>query len=572
MASASARSEQAAPHEGDSSALRAAAVCVAFPTVVHTLLFDLVQGTPRFLAAAQSPPNADALSIADRVRASLAMLGSETGRQLLQDGNLITPRHPSGDGVDLLVMTGLPLQPFTACIVPLDDDPTLPHLLRNALQRAPTAVAHAPANSSSPTLRAWLREHRPDVLVMTSSTVTPPHLDACREGIYELIGYAMPPALGLVIAPDAVQRALADEFGATLELIGVDPSVYPPPAIATAIAKEMRERYRQAARSQLAPLTSFPPPIIDLLEAIERAASFIYRRTNTPTLVVSATAGLSIALAAEGHLRLRYWADRDMSAEALAFLTESASEITRWLPWSMRSDELTEWVLNRTVRPAAQLIDERDRAIAAAGIRVLLQHALHDLDTPPPLPVQLICCDPALYALGPALATLTLLDSCQPAPAGGRVTLAFDDVYALPALGALAAIAPAYAAAALEEDGLLPLAECLVLNEPLSQPGTLAVRGQLVQGQARRQFSLPQGSLLRLPLDGTEPVTLSLQPAPGLTAPLPTLSEPLTPPWPALGVILDARGRPIPLATEPEQRRTQLASWLTDVTAGESEA
>ena len=74
----------------------------------HAVLFDVVEGEYRFLAASSAPSTAEApyKDILDGVRNAISGLQNVTGRVLLDaDGRLVTPTQSDGSGVDSLVST-----------------------------------------------------------------------------------------------------------------------------------------------------------------------------------------------------------------------------------------------------------------------------------------------------------------------------------------------------------------------------------------------------------------------------------------------------------------------------------
>jgi len=77
--------------------------------VTRAVLFDVVEGQYRFVAAGQAPSTAEApfKDIGLGVREAITNLQNITGSTLLgpNDNNLITPSQPDGSGVDAVVAT-----------------------------------------------------------------------------------------------------------------------------------------------------------------------------------------------------------------------------------------------------------------------------------------------------------------------------------------------------------------------------------------------------------------------------------------------------------------------------------
>ena len=74
----------------------------------RAVLFDVVEGEYRFLAASSSPSTAEApfRDVSEGVRNAIIGLQTVTGRTMLDsDRRLVTPTQPDGSGVDTMVAT-----------------------------------------------------------------------------------------------------------------------------------------------------------------------------------------------------------------------------------------------------------------------------------------------------------------------------------------------------------------------------------------------------------------------------------------------------------------------------------
>jgi hypothetical protein len=139
----------------------------------------------------------------------------------------------------------------------------------------------------------------------------------------------------------------------------------------------------------------------------------------------------------------------------------------------------------------------------------------------------------------------------------------------IPACGALA-FNDAEAALALFERDLLrnvPLATCVVALGG-GRPGETAVEAELKEvGGETRRVVVQHGQIGRLALAPGRGGTLMVQPADGVRigsnpAGKQALSNPGEIRGSALGVIIDARGRPLRLPDDPLTRQERLWDWL----------
>ena len=330
-------------------------------------------------------------------------------------------------------------------------------------------------------------------------------------------------------------------------------------------------RSRTVARLRDEIGTELAERLVDRLTALERAAAFLVRRVEQRLVLLDLELGtLTLWARPDGMLTL-FQAERDPGPEALS-LTESDGEaIRRWTPWALSDDDIADWLANRSLRPASVLLDRRDQVLLAAVLRVLLERSAALVERPALREdVTLATLGPAFAAMPPALAVLCVLDGLQPLPANGMLSIALDEADLLAAGGALAEERSGYAAALLERDGLLPLAHAVVLTGDGIE-GAIAVRGEVRIGESIRRFSVPWGSLHTLAVPFGSTVELTLEPEshvrigtldPGVALRF-TGAAALS--WTRLGIVIDARGRPLALPSDPSARVRRLHSWLADL-------
>jgi hypothetical protein len=155
-----------------------------------------------------------------------------------------------------------------------------------------------------------------------------------------------------------------------------------------------------------------------------------------------------------------------------------------------------------------------------------------------------------------------LLDGLQPT---GVTTLVLDQHHLSPALGAAAALNPVLAVQVLESSTFLNLGTVI---SPISnvRPGTPVLRLKMSDetGKETQVVEVKQGSLEKLPLAQGQAASLHLQPlhrsdvgmgGAGRGGGLRIVGG-------ALGVIVDARGRPLRLPADTSRRHDQLKEWL----------
>jgi hypothetical protein len=155
-----------------------------------------------------------------------------------------------------------------------------------------------------------------------------------------------------------------------------------------------------------------------------------------------------------------------------------------------------------------------------------------------------------------AQAALMMLDAYQPE---GVTILAVDSIFMMPQLGILSTVHPEAATQVFERDCLIMLGTAVapVGNVRAGETAcTLAFQG----GQT---VSVKGGELAVVPLGVGEQAEVEILPARGLNVgagkgkPLRTTVR-----GGVVGVIVDCRGRPLVLPSEPEQRISRQTEWM----------
>jgi hypothetical protein len=161
-----------------------------------------------------------------------------------------------------------------------------------------------------------------------------------------------------------------------------------------------------------------------------------------------------------------------------------------------------------------------------------------------------------------AQSLLIILDGIQPV---GVTTIILDQNNLLPALGAAASRNSALPIQVLESGAFLGLAT-VIAPHLTGLPGSVIMKGILTdQNGNENRFTIKQGALEALPLPpgtvGKLQIRLSRHAdigyGPG-RAPLAGIPVSGT----ALGIIIDARGRPIRLPTDVGRRRDAIKKWM----------
>lgn len=248
--------------------------------------------------------------------------------------------------------------------------------------------------------------------------------------------------------------------------------------------------------------------------------------------------------------------------------------IRRWLPFPISERDLVHWLLNKMLRPHIPPLTREELLIEHAVAREALSCVLEALlDERPDAGYDRVFVGGGVlrHAPHPGLALLTVLDALQPTSRENIMALDvhLDSLGLMNACGALA-FSEADAALTLFERDLMnntPLAT-VVTTLGAGRAGEMAVEAELrVEGGATHTVRVAHGEIARLNLAPGRYGTLTLRPATGVqigrNAPgAEVASELAAVRGSALGVVIDARGRPLRLPDEPQARQQALWSWL----------
>lgn len=560
-------------------------------------LVGLVENQSRLLARAERPttivaPQADiTLGALD----AIAAVEHAAGRALLRDGLVMTPEQPDGTGVDavaLVTSVGGPLRVYSTG--PGRD--TLAALLHRALAGLFTQVEQLPpldappyddetlqavANTQAATPHAMLivgatldASRGRDALDNAAQTVSR-WLDALRSAPSGSLGVdeARPASPLPVIfsgAPDdaahlqAVLRESAPVFQATQTLS---------PSSLTPLNRTVGALYEGAVLrptpgyERLRRMASAPP--MATITSLGGVARFLAQRYGMNVAIVDVGGSSTVLTAATAQGEFVPGAQPTMGVgPGAGRLLRAAGvfSVLRWLPFELDENGLREYILTRMLRPQSIPATPREVEIEHALAREAVRMALHApgsrLTGVRPLDVTVATGGVFAHAPSPAHVALMLLDSL---PLHGIASLALDTAGIVSMLGMAGALAPELSAHVVEMDALtLPLGP-IITTAGAAPDGEMAVLATLELADGRTiSVEAHQDTLTRLPLAQGERALLDLQPHPsvdiGLGPGRPAkATESIE--GGALGVIIDARRRPLALPDDAVTRIARLREW-----------
>ncbi|HET7035926.1 MAG TPA: hypothetical protein VFI42_09625 [Thermomicrobiaceae bacterium] len=547
-------------------------------TLARALLFDIVDGVPRFVGLGVSPTSVASLrsGAGEQIVAALHRLEDESGRRFLEQDALIAPQRTNGDGADAYYLTGVPLESIRVALIAASSG-TLGSQIAAGIRQTQTVMAEAredlligQGGFSAAALERWFWGVRPEAVILVDEGGAPEDWDIALEAT---AAYARAAGLeqGVVVASETQQQLAAQALGPLVELSGIDPAHYQTDDIIVAVEAEFRDQYLRRIEGHSAFPLLAQATFVERIQALQAVAAFLFRRMGRSVLALSLGDGALLHYAGESGGVTVARAEYDLALNSRALLRTPPSQLARWLPMRWSDDEITQWILNRSLRPFTSLQAISDRFMAAAAAREILALLTRDAGLDQGADIDLIALGPGPLGDDPALAVLTVLDGVLPNSADGIVSIAHDVEGLMAAAGAIASDDPGFAREVVEQDVLTPLATCIVVTGQ-GEDGELAVRGQIeYAGGETRHFSVPYGSLHLLPLGEGESaqVVVTAEPGfqigragPGETASFTGERQVF---GGRVGVIIDARGRPARLPQEPDARIARLREWMNDL-------
>ena len=557
-------------------------------------LLGSVEGRYRLLASVQTattltPPVADVMV---GVREAIQRIERITGHSMLRDGRLILPRRDDSSGVDgcvLATSAGGPLRLLTTG--PGRD--ALAGLLHRALgglfvqlDALPAAPAVVDAAPEWHQLVAQVRNAHPHALLVVGSPFGAARSSSTIEDTASTVGVWLD-ALRDMPAPAGAgaDRPLPVVFtgsgedsaalGNRLQRQGaivqaaeaLSPSTLSPLNRAIGALYETEVLQRLPGYPGLRSALNVPPAAtITALAGLVRYLAQHFQ-TSVVGIDVGAASTALVGAATRGEYFPAAQPGAGVGTGAGAILRAvGAQRVQRWLSGPASEDELREYVLTRMLRPRALPSTPRElefeHALAREAIQLAVRAPGSRLAGMTGMDVLLGTGGVLANAPHPAMAALILLDALQPR---GITSLVLDTAHLSNVLGTVAGIDQQIAAEVAESDAVL-----LQLGTVISTVGTVpvgepAVRVVLEFGDGRQHVEdVPQGSLVRLPLPPGERAMLGLFPAPVIDVGLgpgqhARASEPVE--GGALGLVVDARGRPLSLPEAPEQRMARISEW-----------
>jgi hypothetical protein len=563
--------------------------------VTRAVLFDVVEGMYRFVASGQAPSTVDApfKDTGIGVREAILSLQNIVGSKLLSpDNGLISPAQPDGSGVDAVVATVSAGPVVKTVVVGLLSDVSL-HSARRLAETTYSRVVETldlsdhrkPEQQMDGIVRS-----RPDLVLLAGGTDGGASRSILK--MLEAVGlacYLMP----MEKRPMILYAGNKNLAGDVQELLGghagklqISPNIRPSlevediaPAsheLASLVVK-LRERQIKGM-DELNTWTA--GNILPTAYAQGRMIRFLGKLYESTRGLLSVNVGASattVAAGFAGDLTLGVYPQFGLGESLTGLLQHTELEgIMRWLQLDISPNTLREYLFQKSFYPSSLPATRDEHAIMQAIARQVLYLAVRTarrdfpesarstgFDLMPPL--DLIIAGGGVISDGASLgqSLLLLLDAIQPV---GIMPFLLDQHNLLPSMG-VAAVRNSYLPVQVIESGAFIGLGTIVSVSASASYGDQVLRAKLAYGDGTEvRADVKFGGLEILPLPSGQTAQLSLNPlrradaglGPGRSGVVPVTGG-------ALGVVIDARGRPLHLPDDPVRRRELIKKWYYTV-------
>lgn len=558
---------------------------------------DRVDGAYRMVGAARTrstirPPEANPMA---GVRRALEQLEGQIARPLLTpEGEFVQPEQPDGVGADGLVATTSAVGPLRVALIGLSREVSMAsaqRALAGAPVRVETAIALDEENArwgavvdpkakelggASQAITALLQCH-PDVVVLVGGLEdgTLPPLGEMAHIVAAMCA-AIPPEQArpwVIFAGNREARTLVADRIAPLTELRVTDNVRPS-LEREELAPLQNELGRVLQETKIQKLPGMDElarwskgPVTPTAQGLEYVARFLARRYGLNLLALDLGGVVQSLVTVKENRIIRAQA---RGLELDEFIGgRGMDQVRPWLPENVEPAAAHTSLLNQALRPWTVPMTPLEARILQVAQRAALRRAVADwravhYDLFEQIDLCLMSGAPLAQGFSYGALVLLVADALE---LGGVVSLAADPSGLAPALGAVAARNPEAAAQGIERDGFVTLGT-LVAPRVVARSGAPALQVRLLSKKGGDlQIEVEQGALELIPLGPGERATVEIRPARGVELGLALHRGVFAREMQGglLGLIIDARGRPLPLPESEPERRAKLQRWYWDV-------
>lgn len=524
-----------------------------------------------------------------------------TGRTLLAPaGWPITPQSSEQQGVDAFIIISSAGPPLRLALAGLMDGITLASA-RRAAAATYTAITNVlgldavSGRSATPVARSAeariqaILQTKPDAILLTGGTD--------NGAVQPVIEMANVLAMALrVLAPVqqphvlyagniALRPKIAEILGPVAGLTAVD-NLRPTLDVEN-LAPAQLELERMYIQEKMFRLPGFQKlsnwtryPAVPASRSFDKLIHYLSRHNALNVMGVNIGSGATVVSAHTGECHTITVGSDAGVGHSLASLVNAVpvQKFRRWLPFDLPPEELENRLLNKSLQPAGLPATFQalmvEHAVATEALRWVMAQARSGWPFQPSTgrgDIQwnlLVGAGRVLVrAPHPGHAALILLDGVEP---WGVTSLALDISGTTNILGAVAAIEPVAAVEVAARDTFLNLGTVIapIGHGSAGQPALrlkISMATPAAGAESPAEFEVPYGAIERIPLPPGQKAVIEIRPGRHFDIGLgqPGRGAVTEVEGGILGIIVDARGRPLRLPPDDARRQEQLALWLS---------
>ena len=558
-------------------------------------LFDVVDGRYRMVATgrASSTAGSPLFDIREGMHMAVEELNAVTGRPLLDEGDsLIIPTTTEGAGVDAFVATSSAGPRPRTVLVGL-----MPGVSMESARRLAGSTYLNVVEEIGLLDRRREEEQidvlvaaQPDVILMVGGTDGGASASVFR--MIEIVGLVVgllstAQRPNLVFAGNRALGAAVSEYFQERAPVTIVPNIRPSLDVeelepARLKLSEIIRQLRAGKINGFEDLAAWSGGSMMLTgDAFGRVVRYLSQVYDPDKGVLGIDVGAShvtVAAAFDGILNLRVNSDLGLGSSMPGLMRyASIEDISRWLPGEEPAGKVRDYLYNKALYPGSVPTELADLHIEYALVRELIRTgiALARGDWQKGAGATLLPALEPIIASGgaiaraprPGYAALALLDAIQPK---GVTTLVLDPHNLIPAVGAAAGLLPMITVQVLESGSFVSLGTVVspVGHARQGRP-VMRVRVEPEGGGEMSEGAVRFGQVVLLPLRQGEHARLTVRPESGFDVGFGGAGKAgaLRVAGGALGVIIDARGRPLELSKDPVERQEMNLKWLKEVGA-----
>ena len=558
-------------------------------------LFDVVDGRYRMVATgrASSTAGAPVFDVREGMHVALDEVSEITGRPFFDESDaLVMPTTNSGAGVDAFVSTasaGPHVRTVLVGLMPGVSMESARRLASSTYLNVVEEIGLMDVRREAELVDAML-DAKPDLILMVGGTDSGATASVIRQIETVSLATSLLPTVqrpALVFAGNtSLGAAVVEHFQDTSKV-----------EIVSNIRPDLEHEELGPARLKLAEIVNqlrsqriagfddlngwsggFMMLTADAFARVVRYLSQVYDPDKGVLGIDVGASHVTIAAAFDGVLNNKVHSDLGLGISLPGLLRyASVADVSRWLPTEVPDAEVRDYIFNKAIYPGTIPAELTDLHIEYALLRELVRAGLSNSrsdwavgassELMPPLEPIIATGGAIARAPRPGYAALALLDAVQPR---GITTLVLDPYNLVPAVGAAAGLLPMITVQVLESGSFVSLGT-VVSPAGRGREGkpVLRIRIEPESGGEPIEGIVRYGKLVLLPLRQGEHARMTLRPEKGFDVGFGGRGKAgasrVT--GGALGVIIDARGRPLELSRDPAHRRELNQKWLYDIGA-----